>query len=397
MSDFVPFLDSNERWRGQRRAMNSRLSKNAMVAFRPLQELEVRRLLVRLLDSVANSEAVSSEIFNEEFYRTTSAVFLQSVYGYELKSPHDPFFIENATMNTNLSRAVQPTDFLVNMLPWMEHIPDWVPGTGWKRTAYEWRAQKDRAMEGPYAWTKRRIVSGADDTSVVSLTYREVRQMGWSEPDADSFCQNVATGLFLAGTETTTQAMMWFLLAMAIYPEVQEKAQREIDEVVGNDRLPTVEDRASLPYIERLLTEIMRWHPSAPLGVPHVCTEENEYRGYRIPKGAIMAISRDERVYKDADIFDPDRFLDPMVPPPPTFGWGLRICPGIHFAKEIFFLEVAMMLAAFRVERCRAENGEEIIPTEETRDISSISIPLPFKVKLSARSEQHAELIGTAV
>jgi cytochrome P450 len=61
--------------------------------------------------------------------------------------------------------------------------------------------------------------------------------------------------------------MLWFVVAMAINPDVQEKAQREIDEIVGSDRLPTVEDRASLHYVERLLTEIIRWHPSAPFGM----------------------------------------------------------------------------------------------------------------------------------
>ncbi|CAE6509177.1 unnamed protein product, partial [Rhizoctonia solani] len=245
-------------------------------------------------------------------------------------------------------------------------------------------------------------ISGADDSSIVSLTYKEVRGMGWSEVDVDEFCKNTATGLLLAGTETSTQAMMWFVLAMAIYPEVQEKAQREIDEIVGSNRLPAFEDRANLPYFERLLTEIVRWHPSAPLGIPHVCTEENEYRGYKIPKGAIlighiMATVRDERVYNNANIFDPDRYLDPTVPPPPASGWGLRVCPGIHFFKEIFFLEVVMMLATLKIERCKDTNGKEITPTEETAPISSLSIPVPFEVKISPRSEHHAELIRIAV
>ncbi|CAE6489087.1 unnamed protein product [Rhizoctonia solani] len=401
MRDFVAFLDTNDLWRKQRRAINSRLSKNALTAFRPSQELEVRRLIVRLFSSVANKESVRSDVLNEEFYRTTSAIILQSVYGYELKSTQDPFFVENVRMNSNLSQAVQPTDFLVNLLPWMEYIPDWIPGTGWKQTAYEWRAQKDRAMSDPYNWAKRRVGNGADDSSIVALTYKEVREMGWSEGEADDFCKNVATSMYLAGTETSTQATLWFILAMALYPEVQEKAQREIDEVVGNDRLPTVGDRANLQYVERLMTEIVRWHPSAPLGVPHVCTEDNEYRGYRIPKGAIMighimGIVRDESVYKNADVFDPDRYLDPSVPPPPAFGWGLRIFPGIHFFKEIFFLEVAMMLATLKIEKCKDENGNEIIPIDETIGTSSLSVPAPFMVKITPRSEHHVELIHTA-
>ncbi|CAE6438688.1 unnamed protein product [Rhizoctonia solani] len=195
--------------------------------------------------------------------------------------------------------------------------------------------------------------------------------------------------------------MMWFVVAMAIYPEVQERAQREIDEVVGSNRLPTIEDRASLPYIDRLLTEIVRWHPAVPLGAPHICTEENEYRGYRIPKGAIMlghitATAREEHIYKNAEKFDPDRFLDPTVPPPQAFGWGLRICPGQHFFTEIFYFEVVLMLATLRIERCKDENGKETIPSEERTSNSAVACPVPFKVKITPRSEHHAELIRTA-
>ncbi|KAH7330615.1 cytochrome P450 [Rhizoctonia solani] len=401
MKDFLAFMDTNKLWRKQRRSINSRLSQNAVTAFRDSQELEVRRLLVRLL--AASAEPVSSEFLNQEFYRTTSALFLQSVYGYELKSSDDPFFTDIITMNAILSKASLPTAFLVNALPWLEYIPEWMPGTGWKKTAHEWRAQKDRAMCDVYNWTKQRIISRADDSSIVSLTYKELRQTGSSEADADEFCKNVAsvliTGILLS---LSTLAMMWFIVAMAIYPEVQEKAQREIDAVVGSNRLPTMEDRPNLPYVERLLTEIVRWHPSAPFGVPHVCTEENEYRGYRIPKGAIMighitATVRDEHVYEDAKKFNPDRFANPASPPPQAFGWGQRICPGQHFFREIFYFEVALMLATFKVERCKDENGEEIIPTEETTTNSSIACPVPFKVKITSRSWRHAELIRTAV
>ncbi|KEP52059.1 O-methylsterigmatocystin oxidoreductase [Rhizoctonia solani 123E] len=400
MKDFLAFMDTNELWRKQRRSINSRLSKHAVTAFRASQELEVRRLLARL--SEVHKEPVSSEFLSKEFNRTTAALFLQSVYGYELKSSDDPFFTDIITLNAILSRSSLPTAFLVNALPWLEYVPDWMPGTGWKKTAHEWRRQKDRAMDDVYNWTKQRAVSGTDDSSIVALTYKEARRMGSSDAEADVYCKNIASVLIGAGTETSTLAMMWFIVAMALHPEVQEKAQREIDEAVGSDRLPTMEDRDHLPYVEKLLTEIVRWHPSAPFGVPHVCTEDNEYQGYRIPKGAIMighiaATVRDEHVYRDADKFDPDRFSDPTVPPPQAFGWGLRICPGQHFFREIFYFEVVLMLATLKVERYKDENGKEIIPTEATTSNSAIACPVPFKVKISPRSEQHAELIRTAV
>jgi cytochrome P450 len=59
---------------------------------------------------------------------------------------------------------------------------------------------------------------------------------------------------------------MVFALAMVLYPDVQKRAQAEIDSVIGRDRLPTFDDRSSLPYVESVLRETFRWHPILPLG-----------------------------------------------------------------------------------------------------------------------------------
>jgi len=64
----------------------------------------------------------------------------------------------------------------------------------------------------------------------------------------------------------TVSAVQSFLLAMALYPEVQKKAQMEIDTVIGNSRLPDFADRNSLPYTNAIVKEAMRWQPVAPLG-----------------------------------------------------------------------------------------------------------------------------------
>jgi cytochrome P450 len=59
---------------------------------------------------------------------------------------------------------------------------------------------------------------------------------------------------------------MFFLLAMVLYPDAQKRAQAEIDSVIGRDRLPTFEDRASLPYVDAIVRETFRWNPVLPLG-----------------------------------------------------------------------------------------------------------------------------------
>ena len=64
----------------------------------------------------------------------------------------------------------------------------------------------------------------------------------------------------------TVSTLLTFFLAMAKHPDVQEKAQAELDAVVGQDRLPEYADRASLPYIEAIISELLRWQPVLPLG-----------------------------------------------------------------------------------------------------------------------------------
>lgn len=82
--------------------------------------------------------------------------------------------------------------------------------------------------------------------------------------------------------------MATFFLLLSLNPDVQRKAREEIDRVVGADRLPTLADRESLPYICAVFSEALRFHPIAPMGLPHMTTTEDEYEGYRIPKGAIV-------------------------------------------------------------------------------------------------------------
>jgi hypothetical protein len=72
---------------------------------------------------------------------------------------------------------------------------------------------------------------------------------------------------------------------MTINPEIQRVAQGEIDSVIGNNRLPTFDDRASLPYIEAIYRELLRFAPPVPLCIPHSTNEDDHYKGYFIPKG----------------------------------------------------------------------------------------------------------------
>ena len=79
-----------------------------------------------------------------------------------------------------------------------------------------------------------------------------------------------------------------FFLAMTLFPKVQRKAQEEVDRVLGPGRLPKVADRGILLYIDTVIKEVFRWYPVAPMGIPHMSVEDDQYKGYYIPKGSLI-------------------------------------------------------------------------------------------------------------
>ena len=83
----------------------------------------------------------------------------------------------------------------------------------------------------------------------------------------------------------TSAAIKTFFYSMALHPDIQKKAQEEIDRVVGNQRLPGFHDRESMPYTDAIYREVMRIRPVLPMGLPHASTEDDVYNGYFIPKG----------------------------------------------------------------------------------------------------------------
>jgi cytochrome P450 len=164
---------------------------------------------------------------------------------------------------------------------------------------------------------------------------------------------------------------------MIAFPEVQRRAQAELDTVVGRDRLPTFDDAPHLPYVRAVIEEVLRWRPSTPLGVPHAATEDDWYEGMFIPKGTICIpnvwhCNRDHTVFgEDADKFRPERHMDEhgqllsgstetIQAGHVTFGFGRRICVGKHLAKDTLFISTARILWAAILQGARDENGNEV-------------------------------------
>lgn len=85
--------------------------------------------------------------------------------------------------------------------------------------------------------------------------------------------------------------MQWFSALIPAYPEIQKRAQQELDRVVGRDRLPSMEDEADLPYVRAIVKEVERCHNPFWLGTPHVASENFTYSGNFIPKDTVVVLN----------------------------------------------------------------------------------------------------------
>lgn len=159
--------------------------------------------------------------------------------------------------------------------------------------------------------------------------------------------------LFITGMTTTGDTIKFISYYLAANPKVQRKLQAEIDEVL--DGAPaSMEDKARMPYTEAVIHEVLRMSSLASLGIQHMATQDTQFAGYTIPKGAIingvgMSVHHDPRFWDDPHQFQPERWLDEnghfttkkegFLP----FGVGKRQCIGEGLARmELFIFTTAM-------------------------------------------------------
>ncbi|KAJ3474624.1 hypothetical protein NLI96_g12357 [Meripilus lineatus] len=245
--------------------------------------------------------------------------------------------------------------------------------------------------------------TGDAPLSFVSLHLEELIREKKDNPKELHLLKWAALQLYGAGAETTCGSLEVFFLAMVLHPEAQHKAHQELDTVLGHGQLPTFGDRDSLPFLECLVQEVLRWHPAAPSAALHRLMQDDVYNGMFIPKGSVVIpnigyMMRDEKVYHEADVFKPERFLakpdgsgEPL--PRATFGFGRRICPGRHLAVSELWIAIASILAVFDILPVQDDQGNDVLPKEEFHH-GLTSHPKPFQCRIRPRSHKTREAVG---
>ncbi|KAF8314282.1 cytochrome P450 [Clavulina sp. PMI_390] len=384
MEYLPPLIDTDQNWKEERRLyqtlLNKETSHNNYAKDVALQACEYVR---RVIEFGSDRE---NELIDQAIHKT----LLQSTYGMNVEY-HDPLLLLAIQTTTIASYGLLPAKHLVNSFPTLQHLPAWVPFQTWRIEGEKSRPAIDRISDVPWQHTLEAVANGTAEESFACGVIRE------RTPANEHLLQITSSTNLTAGAETTTGICRAFILAMLLHPEVRRKAQKEIDQVVGHDRLPCIDDQPDLPYLDALIKEVLRWRPLSPFSIPTVPSKDDIYEGYLIPRSSIVmqnswAISRDERMYPDADLFNPDRWL---VPDPPKDArlWVFGI--GMAYA-ELVYTTIFMTLLA-TVDIVPAHDGEEkeifVDPTAPTTGRVTC-IPEAFSYSLRPRSDTTTALLN---
>ncbi|KAF9463393.1 cytochrome P450 [Collybia nuda] len=387
-------------WRRMRRATHEGFNVRAVEKYRSLQEVEAARLAINLLHSPNN--------WDLHFKRSAASTVLCGVYGWNPVGFNGDAIVERANdMAHRLVRATYPCAYLVEIFPLMKYLPSWM--AKWKREGLEWFAKDLKMFEGLLSDVRERELTG-NCPPCFALSVLENQSKNNLSTEETAW---LAGMMFIAGSETTAAALYVFLLAMVLNPDVMRKAQAEIDEVVGRDRLPTFRDFDTLPYIQAMVKEVLRWRTVAPLSVPRCASESDWYEGHYIPQGSLVVSNicccfRDPDIFPDPDEFRPSRFLDTsgkvihkfsdsMPLGHATYGFGKRICSGLNMANQSLFINIACMLWALNIEKARDSHGNPIVPSSvDCVDEGIIVRPALFTCKIEPRSDDVVMMLEQA-
>ncbi|KAH9051189.1 cytochrome P450 [Lactarius deliciosus] len=263
-------------------------------------------------------------MWDKHIRRTTASLIMSVTYDTPPIVSEQDSGVNTINDFLRVTRAARPGAHLVEYFPWMIHIPSRFSKR--KRDAEYWHEKDSTMFVGLFNNVREKLVySGPHHAANTMANSMPVESAG--------------------GSDTSAAAMSWWMLAMVIYPDVQKRAQAELDSVVGRTRIPTFSDFQHLPYIRAMVKEMLRWRPMNPLALPHLSTKD-------------------------------DWFLD---------------ANGKHVANNSLFIDMATTLWACNIEAGKDEHGNVIpIDVDGWVEDGHLIHPVPFVADMTSGKTSRA-------
>jgi cytochrome P450 len=307
----MPYSDD---WRRIRKILHQLLAARQQDMYKPYQDLESKHLLWNYLHT--------PDRWWSENGRYANSVIMSVVFGTrsDLGNPDTVELFE--TMELFLENQ-QPGANIVDAFPVLANLP--------KKLQW-WRPKGERLFEQTKAVYRKALDKVIRDTQAgTQKDCFAVDFLAIAEKQALTEVQKlfVLGTLMEAGSDTSRVTLGQIIAGAATYPDWVARARKELDAVCGDaGRLPTFEDKDKLPYITAVVKEGFRWRPNiAEIGAPTMLIQDDEYEGYKFPKGTVFtwnawAIALSEKEYAEPERFWPERFLNEDLDNPLKGHWA---------------------------------------------------------------------------
>ncbi|XP_053113649.1 cytochrome P450 1B1-like [Hemicordylus capensis] len=382
-----------ERWRAQRRVAHATLRafSTANTPSKRLFEQHVAAEAQELIDGLVRLSAGGAYVNPAPLLTVANANVMCALCFGQRYSHSDGEFRALLSRNDRFGQTVAAGS-LVDVLPWLQAFPN--PVRSVFRDFQALNRELHDFVRAKVAQHRRTFQDGAPPRHISDAILERMERGPGAQQQGlvGDYVEGTLTDLFGAGQDTTSTALAWVLLLLLKHPLLRRQLQADLDRVVGRCRLPTADDRASLPRLEAFLYETFRYSSFVPVTIPHATTADVLLDGFSIPEGTVIfvnqwSVNHDRLRWKDPHVFDPTRFLDApqenldrdLTCRVMLFSVGKRRCIGDQLAKLQLFLFTAILLHQCELE---ANPAEEL--TMDCEHGLALK-PLPYTVSVTRR------------
>lgn len=374
-SAIIPY---GKKWQNQYRIMNSVLDSSAVNRYHGVEDMESKQALVELL-ATDDFEAIIS--------RYAGSIVMTLGYGIRLEHTRNEIPTKLLQLNARPFDAIGNSYYqAVELFPILDRLPGFL--APWKRLSAD--------VEQKTTEFHMKHFEVAKSASTWNWVQHALHSKAGSQISPKELAYVIGT-LEQAGFEAMLTVLRLLIKAIVLHPHCLEEAQRELDRVVGPDRLPSPDDFPRLPYIKAMINEAMRWQPPTPFAIPHATTQDDEYMGYTIPNGTVIipniwVMSFNPEIFPEPHEFKPERWIqNPNLEHSP-FGFGRRICPGRHLGWDSIFILMARLMWAYNITHAYRDGKQVDIDPWDIK-LTFTAATNPFEASFHVRNQTKHDII----